>query len=584
MLGSKMRAAGLAACCLLGLVGCDIAPDHAVVKGWHSEESPEEGANVASTRASGRPNIMLIVADDLGYLDLGSYGGEIRTPNLDELARSGIRFRNFRAAPTCALSRAMLLTGTDNHLAGVGAQFNRGPQVGAPGYEGHLTRRVATLQEVLKRAGYHTYMAGKWHLGTAADDSPAARGFESSFAMLLGAGSHFDLTPPGTHEGKTGLYREDGRLIDRLPPGFYSSNTYTDKMLGYLKGHADDGRPFFAYLAFTSPHWPLQAPDEYIHRYKGRYAEGYDRLRASRLARARELGSIPAEAAAPSYRSIARAWDSLPSGRQARESRMMEIYAAMVENMDMNVGRLLAYLKESGQLENTFIFFMSDNGADQLHFEDMPMNREWARLTADNSLGNLGRKGSFASYGPGWASASMAPWHGFKGMVFDGGIRVAAIASYPALASHDAWSDSFLTIQDVAPSFIELASADHPSRSDRRILPMRGKSFIGELEGRGGPTHAPDESFGWEASGSRALIRDGWKAVKDRPVAPSTRSDWQLFDLAEDPMELQDRAAEMPSRLGDLIAEYEVYAKATGVVPIEPQIRGGPPGAATHGQ
>jgi arylsulfatase len=568
------------ATCILALAACDIAPDRPVLAGQHHSPSEMPRPPASGPARPARPNILLIVADDLGYLDLGSYGGEISTPRLDELARSGIRFRNFRAEPTCALSRATLLTGTDNHLAGVGAQFNRGPQVGAPGYEGYLTRRVATLPEVLRAAGYHTYMAGKWHLGAEEDQSPAARGFESSFAMLLGAGSHFDLTPPGEEEGKVGLYREDGKLLDSLPPGFYSANAYTDKMLGYLKSHQGDGRPFFAYVAYTSPHWPLQAPDDYIDRYKGRYAAGYDALREARLARASALGSIPAGLDTAGYHSIAPPWESLTVGQKARESRMMEIYAAMVENMDTNVGRLLDYLRQSGQLGNTFIFFMSDNGADQLHFEDMPRNRDWVARTADNSLQNLGRKGSFASYGPGWASASMAPFHGFKGMVMDGGIRVAAIAAYPALAVRNVWSDSFLTVQDVAPSFIEMAGAQHPSSHDKSILPMRGKSFVSELEHKVGPTHAPGEAFGWEASGSRALIRDGWKAVRDRPVPPSTSARWQLFNLDDDPMELRDHAADLPARLDELVAAYEQYAHEVGVVPIEPQLRPGPPAAS----
>lgn len=529
---------------------------------------------------SQRPNILLIVADDLGYFDLGSFGSEIRTPNLDALARSGVRFRNFRAAPTCALSRAMLMSGTDNHLAGVGAQFNRGAQEGAPGYERYLSRRVAALPEVLRAAGYHTYMVGKWHLGVEEDQSPAARGFESSFAMLLGAGSHFDLTPPGPREAARGLYRENGKLIERLPAGFYSANTYTDKMLGYIKANVRDGKPFFAYMAYTSPHWPLQAPNDYINRYKGRYDEGYDRLRLNRVVRAKAVGSIPKEIDGNAYRVAAAPWDSLSPAARARESRMMEIYAAMVENLDMNVGRLLAYLKSSDQMKNTVVIFMSDNGADQLHTEDMPANIEWIRQTADNRLENLGRVGSFASYGLGWASASTAPWNGFKGMLMDGGIRVPAFVSYPSFALRDRWSDSFLTIQDVAPSVIELARAEHPSVHDPKVLPMRGKSFISELKGTTNSTHSVAEGFGWEASGSRALIRDGWKVVREVPVPPQDKPVWQLFDLRKDPMELHDRSVDMPERLTELVAAYEMYAKETGVVPIEPEYARGPPDTA----
>lgn len=551
----------LASCLILGFGSLDVA---CAAESGHGTAPPK------------RPNILLIVADDLGYLDLGSYGGEIRTPNLDALAAAGVRFRNFRAAPSCAPSRAMLLTGTDNHLAGMGAQFNREAQVGARGYEGYLTRRVATLPEVLRAAGYHTYMAGKWHLGTGEDQSPAARGFESSFAMLLGGGSHFDLTPPGPAEAERGLYREDGRLLDLLPEGFYSANTYTDRMIGYLQSGAGDGRPFFAYLAYTAPHWPLQAPDDYIDRYKGRYAGGYDQLRRARLARAQAVGAVPKSVDVSAYRPTARPWESLSGEERRRESRLMEIYAAMVENLDMNVGRIVEHLRRTGQLENTFILFMSDNGADHLHFEDMPRNREWVARTADNRLENLGRRGSFVSYGLGWASASAAPWNGFKGMVMDGGIRVPAFAVFPRLAARDAWNDSFLTVQDVAPSFVELAGAEHPSGKDASLLPMRGKSFVAELKGGAKATHGDAEAFGWEASGSRAVIRDGWKAVREIPSPPATEARWQLFDLRNDPMELRDLAAEMPDRLAALIAEYEAYAREAGVVPIEPRLGPGP--------
>lgn len=542
--------------------------------------TPESPGKTAAADGD-RPNILLIVADDLGYFDLGSYGGEIRTPNLDALAHSGVRFRNFRAAQTCALTRAMLMSGTDNHLAGVGAQFNRGRQVGAPGYEGYLTRRVAALPEVLRASGYHTYMAGKWHLGREEDQSPSARGFESSFAMLLGAGSHFDLTPPGPRESAVGLYREDGRLLDRLPEGFYSTNTYTDKMLHYLRRHSGDGKPFFAYLAYTSPHWPLHAPEDYIDRYKGRYSSGYDQLRQERLARAQASGSLPRRADVSAYRPPAPPWESLSPESRAQQMRMMEVYAAMVENLDMNIGRVITHLRETGQLANTLIFFMSDNGADHLVFDEMPGNREWVRETADNRLENLGRIRSFASYGLGWASASTAPWRGFKGTMMDGGIRVPAIVSYPALPAGSAgsWSDAVLTVQDVAPSFIELARAQHPSAHGTTVLPMRGTSFVGELMGTSSATHQDGTVFGWEASGTKAVIRDGWKAVLDLPESPARKVEWQLFDLRNDPMELHDKATEEPARLAALIAAYESYAREAGVVPIEPQRRAGPPDA-----
>jgi arylsulfatase len=309
--------------------------------------------------AGSRPNVLIIVADDLGYTDLGVFGSEIHTPNLDRLAKTGTILTNYYSSPLCAPTRAMLLSGTDHHLAGEGLM---GMAVDdAPGYEGYLNHRVVSLATRLQSAGYHTYMAGKWHLGNEEDQSPTARGFERSFTLLDGAATHFNDMGGGL--GTTAHYRDDGKLVQSLPQNFYSAVYYTDKMLEYLKSRAGDGRPFFAYLAYTTPHWPIQARDEDIDRYRGRYNEGYEVLRQRRWAGWKAAGMASKNAEMPNLPPSYKAWDSLSDKERAGSIRTMEVYAAMIERMDTEIGRVLDYLRSSGQLDNTLIMFQSDNGA-----------------------------------------------------------------------------------------------------------------------------------------------------------------------------------------------------------------------------
>jgi arylsulfatase A-like enzyme len=287
-----------------------------------------------------RPNVLVIVADDMGYTDLGAFGGEIRTPNLDRLAAAGTILTNYYTAPLCAPTRAMLMSGTDHHRAGEGRMGM--PVADAPGYEDYLNHRVVSLPARLQTAGYHTYMAGKWHLGLKDDQSPAVKGFERSFVLLQGGADHF--TKPSGAGGMEATYRDDGKVVP-LPQDFYSTTYYTDKMLGYLKEHAGDGKPFFAYLAYTSPHWPVQAPDADIARQRGRYDDGYEVLRQNRLKGWSAKGFGPKDnTTLPNLPPGYRPWSALTAEEQARSSRTMEVYAAMVERMDTEVGRVLKYL------------------------------------------------------------------------------------------------------------------------------------------------------------------------------------------------------------------------------------------------
>ncbi|NIW25248.1 MAG: sulfatase-like hydrolase/transferase, partial [Gammaproteobacteria bacterium] len=373
---------------------------------------------VTETQEQPRPNLLLIVADDMGYTDIGAFGGEIDTPNLDSLAARGVKLTNFHAAPTCAPTRAILLSGTDNHTAGLGSMF--GPLMldgieNATGYERYLHERVAPLPAILADAGYHTYMAGKWHLGMEQHQWPSARGFERSFSLLPGSDDHFN--PLLEH------FQENGVALDALPADYYSTRVFTDKLIGYIDENTGDGQPFFAYAAFTSPHWPLQAPENFVDRYSGRYDEGYDAIRARRLERARALGVIP-DIDAPLPEWLGPSWGEFSPEEQAGYARKMEIYAAMVENLDDNVGRLIDYLEQIGQLDNTVILFFSDNGAES---DEMELNPTFAARMrsrgAVNTLETIGHAGSWASYGAGWAQVSMGPYRRFKGFSTEGGTR-----------------------------------------------------------------------------------------------------------------------------------------------------------------
>jgi len=428
-----------------------------------------------------RPNILLIVADDLGYNNLGVFGSDIRTPNIDRLARNGTILTNYYTAPLCAPTRAMLMSGTDTHRAGEGLIDTE--VEGAPGYEGYLNHRVISLATRLREAGYHTYMSGKWHLGHEEDQSPKAHGFERSFALTGAAADHFG-SQQGALQGTR--YREDGELVESLPKNFYSSTYFADRMIGYLKEQRSDGGPFFGYLAFTAPHTPLQAPQEDIARQRGRYDEGYEILRQRHFAAWKAAGFASADAQMPNLPPEYKPWDSLSPEEKARSAAAMEIYAAMVERMDTEIGRVLKYLEESGQLDDTLIMFQSDNGPE----------------------------GSPGSLGTGWSTANSAPFYLRKFYTGEAGIRVPAIVSAPALGVRVGRDDAVLTASDVAPTFLELAGADPAAHSQRPdVLPITGRSFTGVLRGDRSGRRGADDVVGWEHGGQAAVRKGDWKLL-----------------------------------------------------------------------
>ncbi|MET0285711.1 MAG: arylsulfatase [Polyangiales bacterium] len=549
--------------CALGLVAlgaCEPAQSDDAV-----QESVEgQQAELLPSAANKRPNILLLVADDLGYSDIGAFGGEIHTPNLDRLAFAGRVLADHHSAATCSPTRSSLISGTDHHLAGLGsmAELLLPEQQGKPGYEGYLNDRSLSIADLLKDSGYHTYVAGKWHLGLTEDKSPKAWGFESSFVLTQGASAHFAPDPQRpTAADATSVYRKDG-VQTSVPADFFSTDFYTDRLLENLAAHEGDGKPFFAFAAYTAPHWPLQAPDEYLDRYRGRYDGGYDAIRAGRIARQKLLGVVPFDARPseplPSTEDNP-GWEDLSAEEKRFEARRMEIYAAMVENLDHNIGRLIEYLERTGQLDNTFIFFQSDNGAEG--GGSFPYTE-----TNDDSYENLGRRYSNVSYGKRWAEVSATPFRLWKAYSTEGGVVVPAIAHLPKQKLPRLSFHGLTHVSDLAPTFLELAGAKDPGTSykGRSVNPITGKSILPRLESRAWTVHPEGTVLADELFGRRYVRRDQWKLVWIEP--PYGTGAWALYDLANDRAESKDVSAQFPEVASELRAEWDAYVTRVGVV------------------
>jgi arylsulfatase len=522
-------------------------------------------STLASANQAEKPNFLLIIADDLGYSDIGAFGGEIETPSLDALANEGIRMTNFHTAPTCSPTRSMLFSGTDNHRAGIGnmAELLTPEQKGQPGYEGHLNDLVVTLPEVLRDNGYHTSTTGKWHLGRTEALSPNARGFDESWVLVQGGASHFDDGRAIIGVDPKAIYLENGKQVE-VPKGFFSSDFYADKAIEYVNAAGD--KPFFHVLSFTAPHWPLQAPDSYIKKYEGRYDEGYEAIRQQRLGKMKDMGLVGHELAANVPFDQLPSWDELTDEQRRIEARKMEIYAAMVDNMDENIGRVIGHLEKAGKLDNTVVMFMSDNGADGNSPEVLPRNKEWIASEYDNSFENMGRRDSYIWYGAQWGQVSATPWPMWKGYPTQGGFLVPAILSLPGKDANGEINHEFFHVMDIMPTFLELAGIEVPTSpyKGREVFEVQGISMVPGLNG-----NAPENRVvGWELYGRSAVRMGDWKIrLMEPPYGPG---EWQLFNLAVDPAETTDLASKEPEKLKQLLAEWDKYVKRNGVIAADP--------------
>ena len=528
------------------------------------------GLNVAGAAPSGaaRPNVLIILADDLGWSDVGCYGSEISTPNIDALAKDGLRFTQFYNSARCSPTRAALLTGLHPHQVGV-------PVLGTP-----LNDRCVTLAEVLKPAGYHAYMVGKWHLSEQV--TPVMRGFDEFYGMLGGFNSYWREHPYETRLPAGHPRRE-------YPPGgYYTTNAFGDYALDFMDQGRASGQPWFLYLAFNAAHFPLGAPEDVIEKYETLYrAKGWDAIRTDRLAREKALGLVPAGLAL-TPRSVVPAnainrqtgwadkvnpaWDSLPADRRADLARRMAVYAAAIDVMDRNIGRVVAHLKQTGEWDNTLIFFLSDNGGcaewDPWGFDklDSPLNI----VHTGEDLKRVGGPDSYVSYGSGWANASDTPWRLYKHYAQEGGIRTPLIVHWPAglKTKPGALTTQPGYVTDFMPTLLQLCGATYPQeRNGQDILPFEGDSLVPTFTG----AKLPPRVLCVEHEGNRMVREGDWKlvALADKP--------WELYNLADDPTEMHDLAMHNPARVQTLDADWEAWAERCGVRPkASPQIAGKP--------
>ena len=530
------------------------------------------------TQPTQPPNIVLILADDLGYSDLGSYGSEIDTPNLDGIAAQGMRFANFHTAASCAPTRAMLLTGVDSHVAGVANIIEAIPdyQATSPAYQGALDKNVATISERLRDQGYRTYMSGKWHLGQNPEQLPSKRGFDRAFSLGdTGADNWRQRTYLPIYENAN--WYEDGQPTE-LPEDFYSSKTLVDKTIEYIDSAIDQDatKPFFTYLAFQAVHIPVQAPAEFRDKYLQTYADGWSALREQRSRGLLDKGIL--QTSVPSYAAPTTVpWDSLDAQAQAFESKGMAVYAGMVDAMDHHIGRLVAHIESQGRLDNTVFIFLSDNGAEgslaTRQQGDSPaapafIMNAWMRASGFNTdIETLGEIDSYHDIGPSWASAAVGPLAWYKFFASEGGMRVPLVIGgkvngQPVIANIGAVSQSLTWITDIAPTILQLAGAvDRP-------VDMVGKSLIPILQDEQTSVRLVDEIIGYELGGNKALFKGDYKLVYNR--FRGQESEWQLFNISVDPGETQNLASAKPQLFVELKAAYAVWAEQNGVVEVRP--------------
>ena len=517
-------------------------------------------AAVSPALAQKRPNILVILVDDMGFSDTSPYGAEVHTPNIAQLANQGMMLTNFHASAYCAPTRGMLLTGVDNHLIGMGnmAELRSPNQVGKPGYEGYLNGRAPTIATRLRQSGYHTYMAGKWHLGKTPATIPAAQGFEQSVGVLEGGADNFEIKSYTPTYKKVNFFEKRGEMT--MPGDFYSTKYYTDRMIGYIDANRKDGKPFFGYLAYQAVHQPHQAPQEFIDRYMAIYQVGWYAIREHRYMRQVESGVMPAGLPMPRPPFIPQ-WDSLSPEEQRTNAKRMAVYAGMVEYMDMSIGRLTDYLRRNGMLDNTVVVLLSDNGAEAAAL--MPIFPDYYAANFDLTHARMGLKGSYSEYGPGWAMTSGTPFTNFKGSASEGGLRAQFIVRHPGLVARGARSSAFTHVLDVAPTPLRYAGIQGNAPG---AAPMTGRDMGPLLSGATRAIYPANQAVGYEVAGSSALFQGDYKLQRNAP--PYGDMVWRLYDIAKDPTEQRDIGAQMPDRKAAMIAAYQAYVARNGVVEV----------------
>lgn len=518
----------------------------------------------AAPVAATQPNIVILLADDWGFSDVGAFGGEIPTPHIDALARGGVRFANFHVAGSCSPTRAMLQTGVRSHRAGLGNMPETIPpaHARAPGYETHLNNRVLTIAERLRPAGYRTYFTGKWHLGHTLATLPGARGYDRAFALSQSGADNFENKPNLLLYEKAD-WTEDGKPVT-LPKDFYASRFLVDRMIAYIDA-GPRGRPFLASVNFLANHIPVQAPDDDLAAARGRYDAGWGALRDARRAGTIASGMMPAGVPMVTMRSSPE-WATRFPAEQIQRRGAMEAYAAMATAMDRAVGRLVAHLRSTGRYDNTVFVFLSDNGPEATDPMATPLPRANALLNYDMRPEQQGRPGSLTAIGAAWASAAASPLRGYKFTASEGGLRVPLIITAPGdpRIGRGTVAHGFTHVIDVAPTLMELAAVT-PAKIPGKEA-MTGHSLVPMLTGSARSVRAADEPLGYELSGNAVLWKGELKLVKNLPPYGDGR--WHLFDIARDPGETRDLGPTRPADLKALQADYAAFARADGVLPM----------------
>jgi len=546
-----------------------------------------------------RPNILLIVGDDMSFADIGPFGSEVSTPNLENLSNEGIRFSNFHATPVCSVTRSELLTGNNNIEVGL-ATFDYTvypPTKGKPGYEGYLTRTTVNIAELLRDAGYHTYTAGKWHLGGThgKGEGPHEWGFEQSYGIYVGGSNHWnqevmlpDVADPtiakvieagGIPDMQQEHFFENGVEVKR-PVGIYSNDLYTGKMLEYLNADRGDGKPFFAYMAFTTAHFPIQAPEEYVDKYFDYYYEhGYEAVKKKRFEMLKKNGIINADTPFPdsSNNPLVKPWDSLSDDEKKMQARVFATYAGMIESQDHHIGKLVEFLKETDQYDNTLIIYLTDNGPEgfdmRSKFINNPLINKWAEKNYDNSLEAIGSGSANWQIGTSWANASTGTLQWWKAFVSEGGIRVPMIIVPPkgdSSRGKGTQVDNFTSLKELPMTILDYAEVTHPMTKykDRSIVPPSGKSIKAFLEGKSDIVRTEDEMVAFELFGNKYVVSGNLKATYMR-TGMWGPGEWRLYDIQNDPGETTPLNDSHKKTLKRLIKFYDGYAKDKGIVPVD---------------
>ncbi|MCE7063904.1 arylsulfatase [Dyadobacter sp. CY326] len=501
---------------------------------------------VYAQTAKQEPNIIIILADDLGFSDLGAFGSEIKTPNLDRLAKDGIKLTSFYNSGRCCPSRAALLTGLYPHQAGIGDMVQ---DKGSPAYQGYLSENSATIAQLLKTKGYNTIVSGKWHVGLVPSALAHNRGFDKSFTMLNNGSSYFN-SEPIYNDGRTVTFLLNGQKIERQDTSQYLTQTITDFAVKSLDEVKNSEKPFFLYVTYTAPHWPIQALPEDIAKYKGKYLKGWDELRKQRFARQKELGIIDKDwQLSPPY-SGAKDWEKLTAAARENWDLRMAIYAAMIDRMDQGIGEILTKLKDIKQDKNTLVIFVSDNGGSGDTVKD------WDYVTQKN--GTPGTVASIDSYYPEWGNASNTPFSLFKKNTHEGGIASPFIAWFPGQIKGGSSSNEVGHLIDLLPTCLDWAGVQYPQElAGKKLTALPGKSLKSTLTG----SHKPDNrTLFWEHEGSRAVRSGHWKLVAE------IHQPWELYDLHSDRTETKNLAAKFPDKVKELEKQYLKWAKKVGVV------------------